>query len=48
VKPEKQENHVIDINVISDEFNYLDELPEAQEFLGNMNLKVTASNDVSQ
>jgi hypothetical protein len=27
VKPEKQEYHVIDIDVMSDEFNYFDELP---------------------
>jgi hypothetical protein len=48
VKPEKHENHVIDIDETSDEFNYLDELPEAQEFLGNMNLEVSTSNDVTQ
>jgi hypothetical protein len=29
VKPENQENHVIDIDEMSDEFNYLDEQPES-------------------
>jgi hypothetical protein len=48
VKPEKQENHVIDIDEMSDEFNYLDNLPEAQEFLGQMNLEVSTSNDITQ
>jgi hypothetical protein len=48
MKPEKQENHVIDIDQMSDEFNYLDELPEAQEFLANMNLEVSTSNDFTQ
>jgi outer membrane protease len=33
---------------MSDEFNYLYELPETQEFLSNMSVVVSTSNDVNQ
>ena len=40
VKPEAHENNVIDIDDFSDEFERLDELPEIQEFMDNMNMEV--------
>jgi hypothetical protein len=35
--------HVTDIGEMSDEFNYLDELPEVQKFLGNDKILVKDS-----
>jgi hypothetical protein len=33
---------------MSDGFSYVDELPEAQEFLGNINMEASTLNDVTQ
>ena len=43
-KFDPQENNVIDIADFSDEFEHLDELPEMQEFMDNMNAEVGTKN----
>lgn len=40
-KPETHENNAIDIDNVSDEFERLDELPEIQEFMDNMDMEVS-------
>jgi hypothetical protein len=40
-KSETHENIVIDIDDFSDEFESLDELPDIQEFMENMDMEVS-------
>jgi hypothetical protein len=42
-KTEAHENNVIEIDNFSDEFELLDDLPEIQEFMDNMDLEVSTT-----